>query len=420
MKKLMQALLSIVLLVWISGCQDSVTPPLKPQIDPSLPKVSGIKFISNITEVAFEWSPFYDEKVAGYYIYRSDPASTDGKLKRVATIKDRYSSHFVDTGLNPGSMYYYRFSLFTKEGTESEPSEALQVGTNYVLDSVSYIEAIMGLPNRIKLIWRPHDNLAISEYVVQRNQLNSTKWEEVATLRGRLNAEYIDKDLPNNKTYRYKLFAKTFDGILSKPSNVVEAKTKPLPLPIVGLEATAYLPKKIEVSWQNAKEEDISYYKVYRSSSKDFLYSYHAKTKELKFADLLDEDGSVKYYKITAVDKDGLESLKQQNPVMGSSLAKPLAPIITSASIQDGKAVLRWADADKRANQFVVIRKQKDGWSSSKDVKFTNISDALFVDKDIVQGIEYKYSVQSVDKYGLVSDPTEEVVLLLPKIAERN
>lgn len=418
MKKLIQIVSFVVLIVWMSGCEDTVKPTEKPLIDPSLPRVEGIKFISNVTEVAFEWKPYYDEKVKGYHIYRTDPASTDGKLKRVATIQDRYSSHYVDTGLNPGSAYYYRFSLFTQNGQESEPSEAIQVTTNHVLDSVSYLQAIVGLPNRVKLIWRPHDNLAVKQYVIQRNTLESTKWEQIATINGRLNAEYIDKDLPNNKLFRYKIYVQTFDGILSKPSQIVEAKTKPLPSPIGGLEATAYLPKKIRVSWQKSKQEDISYYKVYRSGTKNFLYSYHAKTDKDFFEDLIDEDGSAKYYKITAVDKDGLESLKQENPVMGSTLSQPLSPIVTAASIQGGKAVLRWADADKRADTFVVTRKQKSGWSSADETKFTNIKEGVFVDKDIIQGVEYKYSVQSVDKYGLISEPTEEVVLLLPKKAE--
>jgi len=38
----------------------------------SLPTITSLKTISDMTEVGFEWNPVTDESVVGYYLYRSN------------------------------------------------------------------------------------------------------------------------------------------------------------------------------------------------------------------------------------------------------------------------------------------------------------------------------------------------------------
>jgi hypothetical protein len=158
MKKWIVLISSIILALFVSGCTNNPKAPKKSVIDQTLPKLADVKFLADVTEVGFEWKPSLDERVSGYYIYRSNPKITNGKLGRVATVKDKYSSHYVDTDLKPSTRYYYRFSSFSKDKRESVASDTISVTTASLIKSVSYIKAITGLPNRVKLIWRPHSS----------------------------------------------------------------------------------------------------------------------------------------------------------------------------------------------------------------------------------------------------------------------
>ncbi len=405
------ALISLsVLVLFVSGCTNDPKPPKKPVIDQTLPKLVDVKFLVDVTEVGFEWKPSLDERVSGYYIYRSNPKVTNGKLGRVATIKDKYSSHYVDTNLKPGTTYYYRFSTFSKDKRESVPGDTISVTTAPLIKSVSYIKAITGLPNRVKLIWRPHSSQRVASYIIQRNEFTSTKWKQLAVVKGRLNAEYIDAGLEDNRVYRYRVKVKTYDGLISQPSEVVEAGTKPLPLEIKNLRATIDLPKKIVLSWDPSVEKDFSYYKVYRSINTMLFYSYIAKTKDTQYEDLINENGKSYYYYVTTVDKDGLESPRQKNAVLGSSLPIPDTVFITSSNYDRNGIKITWNSRDSRVVKFSVIKEYK-----GKKKIYTGITNNSFIDNDVAKGVEYKYNVVAIDKYGLASKESENVIIEIPK-----
>ena len=98
--------------------------------------------------------------------------------------------------------------------------------------------------------------------------------------------------------------------------------TKTPPKEVVGLQATTQEIKLISLSWQANSEKGIDFYNVHRSSSQKGDYILLVQLKQTAFKDHINEDGKNYYYKVTAVDKDGLESSKQTTPVRGSTLTK--------------------------------------------------------------------------------------------------
>ncbi|MBE0495936.1 MAG: fibronectin type III domain-containing protein [Campylobacterales bacterium] len=390
----------------MSGCQRGPLPPDVPAIDPNLPIVENIKTIPDMTDVGFEWTPQYDEGVEGYYLYRG---TGEGALTRIATINDRYTSHYVDSGLIPETLYHYRMSTFTASKQESTPSAVVSAQTRPLLDSVPFVQAIVGLPSRVKLLWRPHPYERVESYIVERNELNSASWSRVAQVRGRLNAEYIDTGLKDNHMYRYRVMVRTFDGIISKPSDIIEAKTKPLPKMIEGIQATRTLPKKIVITWSPSSEPDISHYRVYRAPTSVLFYTFLAKTNEPKFEDLINTNGADRYYKVTAVDVDGLESLRQPNPIMGTTLDVPLPPAITGVRQDASGVLLTWSQVDQRAEKFEVIKKARGDTQVIQ-----GITSGQFLDHDIVKGVSYTYEVVAIDPYGLASKASQSVRVQIP------
>ncbi|MRI58611.1 MAG: hypothetical protein C6H99_03785, partial [Epsilonproteobacteria bacterium] len=176
-------------MIFLAGC--GVQPkPAKPKVDTSLPTVTKIRTLSDITSIALEWTPVYDERVDGYYLYRGEKGK---KLTRIATIDDRYSSHYIDKKLKPDTLYLYRMSTFTKDGVESRPSDVVEAKTLPIPESVTFFKAIDHLPREVKLIWRPHPYERVEWYIIERSEPGKREWKKIAQIKGRLNAEYIDK-----------------------------------------------------------------------------------------------------------------------------------------------------------------------------------------------------------------------------------
>ena len=287
------------------GCAN--TSPDTASVNANLPQVTNVKTISGTTEIGLEW-PSYAEysDVQGFQIFRAEMSG--GEMKRVAVVKDKYSTHFVDTKLAPETTYKYVVKTYGG-GAVSESAPVTVASTTKLMDSVPFAQAIYGLPERIKIIWRPHPDLRVKSYVIERRSLGSQSWSKRAEVEGRLSAEYIDK-VGSGQSYEYRIFVKTANGELSKPSEILQATTKNLPNGVSQVTASSNLPKRINISWVGTTAEDFKTYRVYSSRNEYLPFTILGETTANSYDDYIDDNGGVRFYKVTAVDKDGLESSK--------------------------------------------------------------------------------------------------------------
>lgn len=420
MIKSVKVILLAALIIVTSGCQNEISTPVKPKIDENLPMVSSqsIKSIPDINAIALEWKAIDIPQAQGYYIIRAN-MQKDGKFKRVAMLKNKYTTHYLDKDLDANSKYGYKISVYTKNGFESRASNSVNIFTLPNLKSVSLIQTISNLPRQIKILWRPHTNPRVSKYIIERTSPSEPKWKKIATVDNRYNVEYIDAELGDNKIFTYRIKSVTFDDIVSEPSQMSTATTKALPDQIKALEATTALPKKIQLSWVKSETKDVVSYNIYRSNSATGSFTKIAKApiEHNRYDDVISEDGKIYFYKITTVDKDNLESkIEDISPTMGSTLNVPKMPHITLAQIQGNKMILNWEPGDDRTISYNIYKVTKESWSSSKEELIPNISELRYEDSNVVRGVEYKYSIQAIDKNGLLSAKTQEVTAKLPKL----
>lgn len=404
--------LSIALVLSLfSGCAQQPVPQKTVTIDSTLPTPSMNGFIAEITSAAFEWKPVEDPRVVGFYVYRTIPGAEDQKLQRIATVDSRYATHFVDENLQPNTHYQYRFAAFTKEGSESVGSEMMTVATQPMIAPVSFFQSVGNMPRSAKLLWRPHPNSKISGYTIERQNANDQKWSIIANITGRLTPEFIDRDLKDGQVYHYRIKAVTFDKLSTEPSETAKVITKPLPPVIANITASTDLARSITLSWNPSPLSDLSHYNIYRSSAPNGIFDYHVKLAETRFADKIDEDGKFYYYKVTAVDKDGLESPLTSVAVQGSTLTKPQTPIAYEGKVENRAAQLRWSNSDPRTVSYTIIKTTKTSWISRESVEIKNIPDTAFRDSDIKPDTAYQYEIMSVDKNGIRSLPTKAIEL---------
>ncbi len=410
MKKLMMSILTICLMVLSSGCTnpDKVN-IIKPKIDRNLKTIErkDIKSMANMSSIALEWSIVQDNKIKGYNIYRSNTNKGNRNFVLVGSFNNRFVSHFVDRKLQPNTTYYYSISTIGKNGTQSKSSLPYKETTKKVLSSVGYIVALTQLPGQTKIMWRPHRYEGVYFYMIQRSPQKVDKWVEIARVKGRLNAEYIDYDVHDNKTYRYRIFCVTYDGIKSSSSKIVSSKTKRVPKSPKNVTASTNQPKQVTISWEPPNDtKEIKYYKIYKGvGSTNYMFSVIAKVdkKSNSYIHKIDEPGVSGFYKVAIVDKDNLESTQNTRSTLGKTLGRPAPPIIIEVHKSGNSISFVWKSVDKRA-VYYYVRKRKDGMAFLNDTqKIGKLTVTQFKDKDIKRGEKYIYTVQAVDKYGLMS-----------------
>lgn len=411
----------IVLLLILSACGAKPTPKQETQIDKTLPVVELTKsgVIVDMKSIAFEWKSMNDHRVKGIYVYRKAPSSSEepAGLEYYSTIENRFHTHFVDNNVEPDTRYTYQFQVFG-DNANGLKSRGVDVNTLPVLESVSWIHSITGMPRVAKIIWRPHTNEKVKSYSIERKTLEDEEWKTISTVAGRLTAEYIDEDLKDNFVYMYRLRAMTYDGIVSTPSQIVKVVTKALPPSIKSIKTTKKLAGKINIEWEKSTIKDFKRYYLYRSEDIDGGYELIAKLHNNRFSDSIDEDGKSYFYRVSCVDKDGLESENSKLSVQGTTLNRPDAPAIIEAKNLGKTIEIKWSETDPRSVTFNVTRKHKKGWFKESVQEYTNIKSHKFLDKNIEPDSTYTYVVQSVDKYNIVSKASVEVIIVTPESTE--
>jgi fibronectin type 3 domain-containing protein len=399
-------------LLILSGCVNSKLRPKKEVVvDNTLPLIELTKTgtVSNMKTIALEWKSIEDPRVRGIYIYRTNLTSKEiNSLTYYDIIRSRFSTHYVDKNVEPNSSYSYYFVTYSKNA-QSLPTKMIMVSTLPIMKSVSWIHSVQGMPRSAKILWRPHSSQRVKSYLIQKRTLEDDVWDDLQTVDGRLNVEYIDYNLKDNFTYKYRIKCITYDGIVSRPSAEVTVITKILPPEVQNITATTNLPRGILIKWDAYINDDFSHYNVYRSRDIDGTYKIVKKVRENQYEDMTEEDGVRFFYQIGVVDKDGLESKHTANSIQGKSLEKPLTPALIGAKLINGRVEIRWSKPDNRAVSYVVAKKYYKSLFNEINEEFEGITGTEFIDKEIYVDASYSYVIYSIDKYSIRSRPSIRV-----------
>ncbi len=364
-----------------------------------------------MTEIAIEWKPVIRRNIAGYRIFRSENGS---RFKLIKILPDRYSAHFTDTNIRPNSTYVYKVSLFSNDGRVSLTNTTKPVSTKGQVQPPVLVEVISDLPNRVKLLWRIHPNPIVKAYIIERREVGKKQWRKVAILRNRLTVEYIDKDVVPGREYEYRIRAKTYDGVVSPPSEARSGHAKALPMPITRINATDNMPKQIQITWMDPNEgtRQITHYNIYSSAFKDGLYTKLASTKDKSYIDKINKDGAVRYYQVTAVDSDGLESPRGVIVAKGKTMGNGAGPVINSAVVRHNAVILTWLPPKEPVSSYTIVKKYWDGWRLRKlkivDFKSDRVP-VRFIDKKIKPNTKYTYYVYGVNDLGIPTEPSQAI-----------
>ncbi|EKD26676.1 MAG: fibronectin type III protein, partial [uncultured bacterium] len=291
--------------------------------DESPNEIQDINAVSNLAKkIEITWKiPETDKDISKIYIFRSDVSGGEFKMiNDVTSLRKKY----VDNKLNDNTTYYYKLKSVDKFGLESVFSREILATTKDVPATPTNLFAESNLARKVKLTWEYNFmNDQKVYFLVFRASTMNEEFKEIAKLD---KTEYIDQKLPDNKQFFYFVTARDTDDLASNPTDIIQAKTKPLPTKPSTLKAMERQPRKVSLVWDKNPEPDIDHYKVYKSKKSQTWYKSIADVKETTYTDDEEKkglrDNTSYFYKISAVDVDNLES-EQSDEISAITKALP-------------------------------------------------------------------------------------------------
>ncbi|OBV28893.1 hypothetical protein BKN38_00755 [Helicobacter sp. CLO-3] len=377
----------------------------KDKIDPNLPAIGQVRYIADVSSIAFEWDKIENPNaIKGFVIYQ---ANSSGNNKKIATIKSPYATHFVVDSLLPQTTYTFQIATLGSDNAISQSPAKITIKTSFI-DPIEKAFASSDYAKAIKLIWSPHPNPSITRYIIQRKN-DAGKFLNIATVKNRLLVEYFDDDLDDAREYTYRIIAQDFNGIKSLPSEEIQGSTREKPKPITNLKASQDLAKDIQLSWPAVP--GATKYEIYISESVQGAYKPLVQVNKNYYMHKVGKDNAVYFYKVRAIDESGVAGDLPNGATQGATLPPPPTPQITKGVIQNNQAIIEWGVINNaRVKGYAVYRYEG---RSSNPLRFTNTIKTRFVDKEMQQGKRYIYKVVSVDANGNESLPSQEVELLI-------
>ncbi len=386
----------ILVLFFVSSCETFQT---QKTVLTTLPSVHGIKAKGGIRSVALSWDPVNDSKVDGYIIYRA--THKDGEFEKLTVIKDRFKTFYLDKGgflehLGDDMDYFYKVVVYGKKGIG--PSNSIVVGhTEPAPESPTYIEAQSGLPEMVTIKWKPVSNGSVIAYNVYRSLSEKGPFKKIGRVSGHFHDFYVDKGLKDGFTYYYSVTSVNYGGIEGDILSYAKATTKYKPYPARNITGRIEGAGELLISWWPSITSDVVKYKIYRGTSPLSLSMVgEVSSSELTYLDKGLDPGTTYYYKVNAVDKDGIES-DSKDVVSFTTKSLPTAPTgINVKQTDDGSVLISWDKGSQDTVFYKVYRRHY--LIIEKNIATTK--DNQYIDRDISHNTTYYYWVKSIDKYG--------------------
>jgi len=162
--------------------------------------------------------------------------------------------------------------------------------------------------------------------------------------------------------------------------------------------STVQSSSSIQFSWYIVNAA--SYYKVYRSTTSNGLYSYIGDVNDTSYTDYGLNANTTYYYKVAAVDNSGRISQLSEYisaTTSGSNGGAPATPQGLSASTYSSSSIyLSWYSVSG-ASYYKVYR--YNGYSGYTQIG-TTYSNTYYIDSYLDSGMTYYYKVSAVNDYG--------------------
>jgi fibronectin type 3 domain-containing protein len=175
-------------------------------------------------KIALTWRAVPDPSVAGYVVYRSP--GLRGHYEPVARLEGRFATTWVDAGLAPLRVFYYRVAAVNDAGGEGVPTRALRGVTKPEPLPPASLRVVSQSPAAVSLAWEPNLEPNLAGYRVLRRRVGEGPEELVAELAPDVTRVEDVFSEPPREALVYRVVAYDRDGLVSA---AVEVEVRPEP-----------------------------------------------------------------------------------------------------------------------------------------------------------------------------------------------
>lgn len=379
---------------------------------------------NGLRQILLSWERATDPNVVGYSIYRRKAEIE--VYQKIAEVDSPDQQTYLDRGsakpyerygkLEDDTRYWYILRTRNKVGVESIDSAPISARTKGAPAPPDGLRGISNQPRMVSLYWQEATDPHTKGYVLFRATDENGPFEEIDYIEGRSTKEAVDTGsysapLEDNTTYFYKIKAVNVVDVLSAPSVITAATTKPVPRAVQTLPTPQSLVKKARLQWEPAAEKDITAYEIYRGESKDEITTKVAtiSVDQLEYEDTGLTDGGTYWYAVRAIDKDKLKGYFSE-PLLKTTKPRPAQPIDVQAELDEEGIMLKWAPNPEQDIAHYTV--YSVGFLTNAIMETKTPQHLIKV--DLTPGREHRFQVEAVDEDGLISKRSEIISIQIP------
>ena len=357
----------------------------------------GVKTLSDTTiedissktsdgTITVEWSE--TDGANQYIVYRSTDGETYSKLATVASGVGEYT----DTGVKPGTMYYYKVRAARIKTVASSYSYYSDVLNAVCLGKTTLNSVKSSSTGGITLKWS--SVTGAGTYRIYRSTKKSSGYTRIADVEADA-TEYTDTDIKGNVVYYYKVraYKKCSGGNLGAFSSVLSAKA----LAAAVIKKFTVSKKNVTITWKAV--DGAEKYVVQRSTSRNGTYTNlkTLKSTVTTYKDSTAESDTLYFYRIKAKAAYNGSTIYSYSAV--KSTISIDTPSIKKLSFDETGISFKIKEVSG-ADGYIVQKRAGTSGSFSR-LKTVGSGDSLTItDTDVEGGTTYYYRVRSYLKYG--------------------
>jgi fibronectin type 3 domain-containing protein len=247
-------------------------------------------------KIALTWRPQDDVTVTGYTIYRSP--SEGGEYLPVATVEGRYTTTWVDHGLEPLRVFYYRVAAVNAAGGEGVPTASARGVTKPEPLAPAALRVEQEGLGVVRLRFDANLEPNVAGYRLLRTRAGED--EELAAVLRPDETTIEDRAVAAGESVRYRVVAFDSDGLVSEPSLPVMVNA-----PGYGLEARAE-DDGVRLRWTDPMASGYESARVLRDAQEI------ARVRGSEYVDRAVSAGSRYGYTVVLLRADGREALPSE------------------------------------------------------------------------------------------------------------
>lgn len=328
---------------------------------------------------------------------------------------------YVDS-ISNNIQYSYRIQGISPFGELGPYSEVVSGKAKSILKYVPHLTVKEFKDDTtVNLIWEfPEEgNNEISGFELNRSDQDDANYKTVVKNISPKSRNVVYDKLSSTNYFTLTAIGKNGSNRVSFPMLVQPVDSIPPAKPI-GLKGVIDSLGVVKLTWDKNKEKDLLGYRIYKANNPDEEYSQLTispnETNAFEDKVVIKTLNSKVYYKVIAVDyRYNMSAFSDPLILKKPDVIPPASPAFTKYDIKDGLIFLEWANSSSEDVAVHQLYRKENGQQDWSLIFETKNKEEKFQDKNVKDGTAYKYAIFAKDESSLISNPSPELNLFVPK-----